>query len=84
MTKHSTMYQEKLNRRRSLITKCEEYKKRLEASTDEMERRIIWCDADSLISRHIMRSRLGGTSSFRHYTRYFASKEQEVFTQCHT
>ncbi len=80
MSKHSTKYQEKLMMRRNLIARCEEAKNHLERTTDITEVRVILNDI-SYLRNKINQGSIGGTSSFRHYFKYFQEKEQEAYAQ---
>ncbi|MEK6913980.1 MAG: hypothetical protein AABW47_04910 [Nanoarchaeota archaeon] len=80
MNKTKLKHEQKIVIRKDLVAKCEEAKKHLEAETDQLMQRMILHNIGYLI-REITNVKIGATSTFKHYLRYFEKKQQEIYAQ---
>lgn len=83
-TRSKIRHDERLLERKAVLTICQEFKEELKQHMDGMEKAIrldyleefMRC---SLIPASLGNRKLGGTSSFRHYLKYFKNKYPGVF-----
>ncbi|MFA5071475.1 MAG: hypothetical protein WC511_03880 [Candidatus Pacearchaeota archaeon] len=78
MNRTKLKYNQKITMRKDLVARCEEFKKQLEAEEYQPMQRVILNDVGYLI-REIGSKKVGATSTFKTYLRYFNKKTQEAY-----